>query len=135
MGLDDEGDVVTYTVAPGDVEAVIGERLCLENGGLLGMLNHVRTIQPGQELWLVPDPEVFWVPYYNPDDAPAGFQQIPYQQAIEAMGAEVDAGDVDAARAIWSDELSGMFISQADIDLIGRALEGGDLNVLRQMFS
>jgi hypothetical protein len=126
---------VTYTVAPGDVEAVIGERLCIQNGGLLGILNHVRTIQPGQVLWLVPDPDVFWVPYYNPDDAPAGFPQIPYQQAIEAMGASADAGDVDAMCSIWEDTLSGMFTSQNDIDAISQALASGNPDVLRQMFS
>lgn len=135
VGLDDEGNVVSYTVAPGDVGDVIGERLCIRNGGVLGELNHVRTIQPGQVLWLNPNPDVPWVPYYAPPEAPAGFKQIPYQQAIEAMGAAVDAGDVDTVRAIWANELSAMFANQQDKDLISRELETGDLDRLRQMFS
>lgn len=135
VSLDAEGNAVSYTVAPGDVGEVIGERLCIRNGGQLGVLNHVRTIQPGQVLWLNPDPDVPWVPYYQPPEFPEGFQQIPYQQAIEAMGAAVDAGDVDTMRAIWANELSAMFANQQDIDTIQQALDAGDLNALRQMFS
>lgn len=135
VGLDDEGRIESYTVAPGDALFAIGDRLCFGNALTISTLNHVRMIHPGQVLQLSPDPAVAWVPYFNPTDAPAGFQQIPYQRAIEAMGAAADAGDVDAMRAIWSDGLSGMFIAPARIDTIAQALDVGDLDMLRQMFS
>jgi len=135
VSLDGNGDIVSYTVAPGDAPDAIGERLCIEIAALLPFLNHVRTIQPGQVLWLRPNPDVPWVDYFNPADAPAGFRQIPYQQAIEAMGAAADAGDVDTMRAIWADTLSEMFTNPADIDVIQQALDAGDPDVLRQMFS
>ncbi|MGM7667742.1 hypothetical protein [Microbacterium sp. A93] len=135
VGLDDEGNIVSYTVAPGDALDAIGARLCIEYAYPLAELNHTRTIHPDQVLRLNPDPEVPWVPYYNPVDAAAGFQQIPYQQAIEAMAAAGDAGDVDTMRAIWTDELSGMFTDQAVIDMIQQAIDTGDIDVLSQMFS
>lgn len=131
--VDRDGIPVTYTVAPGDVEAVIAERLCAYPN--LGSMNHVRTIQPGQVLWLTPDPDSPWVPYFNPIDAPAGFAQIPYQQAIEAAGAAVDAGDVDTVRAIWNDTLRGMFEEPATIDAVQKVVDSGDLGALRQLFS
>ncbi|MGP6172046.1 hypothetical protein ACTU6V_12670 [Microbacterium sp. A204] len=135
VGLDDDGNIVSYTVAPGDAPVAIGDRLCIDYAVGLPQLNHVRTIHPGQVLRLSLDPDVAWVPYFNPHDAPAGFQQIPYQQAIEAMAAAGDAGDVDAMRAIWADELSAMFSNPEHIDMIQRALDAGDLTVLNQMFS
>lgn len=130
---DEDGVPVTYTVEPGDVEDVIAERLCAYP--TLGSMNHVRTIQPGQVLWLIPDPNTPWIPYFNPDDAPAGFQQIPYQQAIESAGRAVDAGDVDAVRAIWNDTLRGMFVNQNTIDAVQEVVDSGDLDALRQIFS
>ena len=84
--LDEQGQPSTYTVAPGDVEAVVAERLCAYP--TLGSMNHRRDIHPGQVLWLTPDPAVPWIPYYGPADAPEGFKQIPYQQAIERAGAD-----------------------------------------------
>ncbi|CAH0178793.1 hypothetical protein SRABI76_01476 [Microbacterium oxydans] len=135
VGVDDDGTIVSYTVAAGDVPAVIGERLCIQNGLDIPTLNHVRTIHPGQVLRLDPNPAVAWVPYHNPADAPGGFQQIPYQQAIEAMGAAADASDIGTMRAIWADSLAGMFTIQADSDVISHALDAGDIDVLRQMFS
>jgi hypothetical protein len=114
--LDAEGTPVTYLVEPGNVEAVIAERLCAYPN--LGSMNHVRTLQPGQVLWLTPDPDSPWVPYYSPHDAPAGFLQIPYQQAIESAGAAVDAGNVEAVRAIWNGTLRGMFVAQDTIDAV-----------------
>ena len=135
VGLDADGTIVSYTVAPGDAPYAIGDRLCIENALSLAELNHTRTIHPGQVLRLNPDPSVRWIPYYNPSDAPAGFQQIPYQSAIEAMGTAADAGDVDTMRAIWADGLAAMFTDPRDIDAIQEALDVGDLEVLRQMFS
>ncbi|WP_102192209.1 hypothetical protein [Microbacterium aurantiacum] len=135
VGLDDEGNVVSYTVAPGDAPYAIAERLCIEDAGSIATLNHTRTIHPDQLLRFDRDPDVLWVPYYNPVDAPAGFRQIPYQYAIEEMAWAADAGDVDAMRAIWADELSGMFTDQALIDVIAQALDTGDIDVLQQMFS
>lgn len=131
--VDENGAPVTYTVEPGDVETVIAERLCAYPG--LGAMNHVRTIQPGQVLWLTPNPDTPWVPYFNPIDAPEGFQQIPYQQAIESAGAAVDAGDVDTVRTIWNDTLKGMFTTQETIDSVQKVVDSGDLDALRQLFS
>lgn len=131
--VDEDGTPVTYTVEPGDVEAVIAERLCAYP--TLGSMNHVRTIQPGQVLWLTPDPEIPWVPYYSPSDATEGFQQIPYQQAIESAGAAVDAGDVGAVRTIWNDTLKGMFTDPKTISAVQAVVDSGDLDALRQVFS
>lgn len=94
--VDADGTPLTYTVEPDDVEAVVAERLCAYP--TLGSMSHRRDIHPGQVLWLTPDPGSPWVPYYGPSDAPAGFQQIPYQQAIESAGTAVDAGDVETVR-------------------------------------
>lgn len=135
VGFDDEGNIVSYTVAPGDAPDAIGERLCIYNGIMLATLNHTRTIHPDQVLRLNPDPAVPWVPYYNPNEAEAGFQQIPYQQAIEAMGGAADTGDVDAMLGIWNDTLKAMFTDPAVIDQIQNALDAGDPDVLSQMFS
>lgn len=131
--FDEDGNPLTYTVEPGDVQAVIAERLCAYP--TLDSMNHVRMIQPGQVLWLTPDPDSPWVPYYSPDDAPAGFQQIPYQQAIESAGRAVDAGDVDTVRAIWNDTLKGMFVTQETIDAVQKVVDSGDIDALRQLFS
>lgn len=131
--VDGDGVPVTYTVEPGDVDAVIAERLCAYPG--LTAMNHVRTIYPGQVLWLTPDPEIPVLPYFSPTDAPTGFSDIPYQQTIERMGLAVDAGDINAVRAIWDDELSQMFFNQEEIDTVVTALDAGDLDALRQMFS
>lgn len=134
-GVDEGGRIVTYTVAPGDALFAIGERFCIANALTIATLNHTRTIQPGEVLLLHPDGSIPWVPYFNPADAPAGYQQIPYQLAVEAMSTAAHAGDVEAMRAIFADGLSGMFPSQADADLIAQALDAGDLDVLRQMFA
>ncbi|WP_314650296.1 hypothetical protein [uncultured Microbacterium sp.] len=131
--VDDDGTPVTYTVEPGDVEAVVAERLCAYPS--LGSMNHRRDIHPGQVLWLTPDPDIPWIPYYNPWDAPAGFLQIPYQQAIESAGAAVDAGDVDTVRAIWNDTLKGMFTNPETIDAVQKVVDSGDIDALRQLFS
>ncbi|WEG07564.1 hypothetical protein PU630_09855 [Microbacterium horticulturae] len=129
----DDGNPSTYTVAPGDVQAVIAERLCAYPS--LDSMNHTRMIQPGQVLWLSPNPDTPWVPFFNPMDAEAGFQQIPYQNAITAAGAAVDAGDVTAVRAIWNDTLKGMFTNQDTIDAVQKVVDAGDLDALRQLFS
>lgn len=131
--VDADGTPVTYTVEPGDVEAVVAERLCAYP--TLSSMNHRRDIHPGQVLWLTPDPDLPWVPYYGPWDAPAGFQQIPYQQAIESAGRAVDAGDVDTVRAIWNDTLKPMFTNQETIDAVQKVVDSGDLEALRQLFS
>lgn len=133
VSLDADGTPLTYTVEPGDVEAVIAERLCA--WPTLGEMNHVRVIQPGQVLWLTPDPDTPWVPYYSPWDAPEGFLQIPYQQAIESAGRAVDAGDVDTVRTIWNDTLKGMFTTQETIDAVQQVVDSGDIDALRQLFS
>jgi len=131
--VDEDGTPLTYTVEPGDVEAVIAERFCAYP--TLGSMNHVRVIQPGQVLWLTPDPDSPWIPYYGPNDAPEGFLQIPYQQAIESAGRAVDAGDVDAVREMWNGTLKGMFLDQETIDAVQKAVDSGDPDQLRQLFS
>lgn len=131
--LDGDGHVVTYTVAPGDVEAVIAERLCAYPS--LASLNHVRDLFPGQVLWLTPDPDSPWVPYFSPLDAEAGFAQIPYQNAMTAAGLAVDAGDIDGVRAIWNNTLAGMFTDPETIQVIQKVVDAGDPDALRQLFS
>ncbi len=130
----DDGKIM-YTVAPGDAEGAIGERFCIRNGRALAELNHTRTIHPDQVLRLYANPNLMFIPYDHPWDAPAGFLQIPYQQAIEAMGRAADAGDVNTMRAIWADTLSDMFIEPAVIEAIQQALDAGDIDVLTEMFS
>lgn len=131
--LDAEGVPVTYTVAPGDVEAVIAERLCAYPN--LAWMNHVRDIYPGQVLWLNPDPETPVLDMFSPPDAEAGFQQIPYQDAMSAARQAVDAGDIDTVRAIWNDTLKGMFTDQDVINAIQQVVDSGDPDALRQLFS
>lgn len=135
VGLDDNGAVVTYTVAPGDALLAIGERFCIANALAIANLNHTRVVQPGEVLLLRPDSSIPWVPYFNPDDAPAGYQQIPYQLAIEAMSRAAHADDLGAMREIFADDLSSLFPDPADAKVIADALEAGDLDVLRQMFA
>ena len=134
-GLDDDGRVLTYTVEPGDALYAIGDRFCIANALTIATLNHTRTIQPGEVLLLHPDGSIPWIPYFNPAGAPAGYQQIPYQLAIEAMSSAAQAGDLQAMRAIFTDRLSGLFPNPAHADLIKQALDVGDIEVLRQMFA
>lgn len=132
---DDDGTIVSYTVAPGDAPDAIGERLCIETfAGNLALMNHRRDIYADQVLRL-PSEVVPWVPYLNPPGASDESLQIPYQDAIEAMGNAADAGDVDAMRAIWNDELKAMFTTSVIVDEIQQALDAGDLTALGHMFS
>lgn len=131
--VDQDGTPLTYTVAPGDVEAVVGERLCANP--TLSSMNHRRGIHPGQVLWLTPDPDTPWLPYHGPFDASAGFAQIPYQQAIESAGRAVDAGDVDTVRAVWNEKLKPMFTDPDTIAAVQKVVDSGDLDALRQLFS
>lgn len=58
VALDDQGRPVTYTVAPGDVLTRIGDRFCIYNGMMLGMMNNYlpgNAIQPGDVLALHAD--------------------------------------------------------------------------------
>lgn len=135
VGTDENGVITTYTVADGDGFIMIGERLCIENPRALDMFNHSRDIYPGQVLRLSQDPGVPNVPFLDPPDAPEGFQQIPYQQAIVEMRKAANAGDVDEMRRIWAHTLAPMFPVQADVDLISAFLDTGDITVLRQMFA
>ncbi|WP_341935481.1 hypothetical protein MRBLWO14_001133 [Microbacterium sp. LWO14-1.2] len=67
VGFDDQGRIATYTVAPGDVETVIGERFCIYNGMALGMLNGYKggdAIQPGDVITLNADLVTDWVSPY-----------------------------------------------------------------------
>ncbi|GAA3651356.1 hypothetical protein [Microbacterium marinilacus] len=131
--LDEDGVPVTYTVEPGDVEAVIAERLCAYP--VLASMNHEHYVYPGLVLWLNPDPETPSLDFYAPRDAEAGFKQIPYQEAITAAGVAADAGDIDTVRAIWNDTPLGMFTDQEAIDTIQQVVDSGDPDALRQLFS
>ena len=134
VGVDAEGRIATYTVAPGDVITAIGDRFCLGNGLTLDTLNHTRMIHPGDVLLLRFDSGIADIPYFAPNDAPAGFQQAPYEAAIESMGEASTAGNVDRMRAIWANTLSAMTTNVSDREAIESALAAGDLRVLRQMF-
>lgn len=134
VGRDARGRIKTYTVAPGDVASAIGDRFCLGNGISLPAINHTSVIHPGDVLILTPDPSLAWIPYDVPTDAPAGFLQAPYRNAMEAMGEAARAGDVEGMRQIWADRLKPMTSNAADIAAITQALQGGDLDVLREMF-
>ena len=55
--LTEDGRIATYTVAPGDTPAAIGDRFCIWNGMSLTTLNGIpgsTAIQPGQVLVLDP---------------------------------------------------------------------------------
>lgn len=57
VGYDAQGRVATYTAAAGDVPGVIGERLCVYNGDLIGTLNGHgidEPIHPGEVLVIDP---------------------------------------------------------------------------------
>lgn len=67
VALDGEGRPATYTVAPGDVTAAIGERFCIYNALALETLNgysHGAAIQPGDVLTLNADLVTDWVDPY-----------------------------------------------------------------------
>lgn len=135
VGLDADGNVKTYTVESGDALYAIGDRFCIANALTIATLNHTRTIQPGEVLLLAPESSIPWVEYFNPRSAGGGYQQIPYQLAVEAMSAAAWAGDVDQMRAIFANELRALYPDPAEADVIAQALEAGDLDVLRQMFA
>ncbi|WP_194421078.1 hypothetical protein [Microbacterium abyssi] len=68
VGLDDQGRPATYTVAPGDVTSVIGDRFCIYNGIALETLNMYPggdAIQPGDVLTLNADLVTDWVSPYG----------------------------------------------------------------------
>ena len=52
--LDPEGNVATYTVAPGDAGMSIGERFCIDYVSLLAVNDAFPTLQPGQVLTINP---------------------------------------------------------------------------------
>jgi hypothetical protein len=135
VGLDADGEVKTYTVEPGDALYAIGDRFCIANAMTIATLNHTRMIQPGEVLLLAPDSSIPWVEYFNPRSAEGGYQQIPYQLAVEAMSAAAWAGDIDRMRAIFANELRALYPDPAEADVIAQALDAGDLDVLRQMFA
>lgn len=60
-----QGEITSYTVAPGDVLAAIGARLCIYNGTSLSVVNGLSAstaIQPGEVLVLRPDLDPAWSP-------------------------------------------------------------------------
>lgn len=135
VGRDAQGRVTTYTVAAGDALDAIGDRFCLANPASVATLNHTRVIQPDELLLLRPDSTLPWIPYFNPNSATEGYLQIPYQRAVEAMSAAAHAGDLDALRSIFANDLEALFPDPAEADVIRDALAAGDLAALRQMFA
>lgn len=135
VGRDVEGRIVTYTVAEGDAPDAIGQRLCIRNALSLATLNHTSTIHPRQVLRIFRDPALPEVLYHAPQDAPGGFEQIPYQRTLEAMGAAADAGDVATVRRMWNDTLSGMFLDEELVARIQKEVDAGHPEVLQQLFS
>ncbi|UNK71892.1 hypothetical protein [Microbacterium sp. H1-D42] len=73
VNLNEAGEVVSYTVAAGDVYELVYERFCFSdyydvisyNGGLEPMRSRpaFKGIEPGDVLILRPDPSVVWVPH------------------------------------------------------------------------
>jgi len=51
---DEDGNVATYTVAPGDAGAAIGERFCIDYVSLLAANGVFPTIHPGDVLVINP---------------------------------------------------------------------------------
>lgn len=60
VALDNEGQISSYTVAPGDSPIAIGERFCVDYITVLQLNNTWPTIDPGEVLELRPDPEEIW---------------------------------------------------------------------------
>lgn len=59
VGRNAQGQIATYTVAPGDVLAAIGDRFCIYDGTAIAPLNGLKpwaAIQPGEVLTLSPGP-------------------------------------------------------------------------------
>lgn len=52
--LDEDGNVKTYTVAPGDAGMAIGERFCIDYVSLLAVHDAFPTLHPGQVLTINP---------------------------------------------------------------------------------
>lgn len=59
--LDDEGQISSYTVVPGDSPIAIGDRFCIDYITVLQLNNTWPTIDPGEVLTLRPDPTVEWI--------------------------------------------------------------------------
>lgn len=68
VGLNADGQIETYTVAPGDYIEQIGERLCMDEVylAMYNLVNRVgyrdgyHDLYPGEVLTIRPDPDVVW---------------------------------------------------------------------------
>lgn len=129
---DDDGEIYAYVVAPGDSPIAIGERFCIDYTTVLSH-NHVRIdINPGDVLYLRPDPALPWVDPYSPFDVQPGEQTGPYYDAIDFMRNAVVAKDLAEAQRVWAG--LGPRIHPEARTIATRALEADDWELLRQMF-
>ncbi|MFK0402850.1 hypothetical protein ACIQTT_11015 [Microbacterium sp. NPDC090225] len=129
---DDDGEIYAYMVAPGDSPIAIGERFCIDYVTVQSH-NHVRVnINPGDVLYLRPDPTLPWVSPYEPFDVQPGEQTGPYYDAIDFMRNAVAAQDLAEAQRVWAG--LGPRVHPEARTIATRALEAGDWELLRQMF-
>lgn len=129
---DADGEIYAYVVAPGDSPIAIGERFCIDYVTVQHH-NHVRqNINPGDVLYLRPDPTLPWVDPYAPFDVQTGEQTGPYYDAIDFMRNAVAAKDLAEAQRVW--EGLGPRVHPDARTIAARALEIEDWELLRQMF-
>ncbi|MFF7293815.1 hypothetical protein ACFY9N_14890 [Microbacterium sp. NPDC008134] len=126
------GEIYAYVVAPGDSPIAIGERFCIDYV-TVQLHNHVRAnINPGDILYLRPDPTLPWIDPYSPFDVQPGEQTGPYYDAIDFMRNAVAAKDLAEAQRVW--EGLGPRAHPEARAIAAQALEAGDWELLRQMF-
>ncbi|MFJ4254218.1 LysM peptidoglycan-binding domain-containing protein [Microbacterium sp. NPDC090003] len=129
---DADGEIYAYVVAPGDSPIAIGERFCIDYTTVLSH-NHVRVnINPGDVLYLRPDPTLPWVDPYSPFDVQPGEQTGPYYDGIDFMRNAVVAQDLAEAQRVWTG--LGPRVHPEARTIATRALEIEDWELLRQMF-
>jgi hypothetical protein len=129
---DDDGEIYAYVVAPGDSPIAIGERFCIDYV-TVQLHNHVRAnINPGDVLYLRPDPMLPWIDPYSPFDVQPGEQTGPYYDAIDFMRNAVAAKDLAEAQRVW--EGLGTRVHPDARTIATRALEIEDWELLRRMF-
>ncbi|KDA05231.1 hypothetical protein DC31_02340 [Microbacterium sp. CH12i] len=135
VGLDEQGQIETYTVEPGDALFAIGDRFCFGNALTLGTLNHRccgTAIQPGDVLYLRPDPTLPLVSSFMPYAAEPGTSTIPYFHTVYEFSTAIAARDLPTAQSVW-DRLS-VDVSPDAASVITQALSESNWTLLRRMF-
>lgn len=128
----DDGEIYAYVVAAGDSPIAIGERFCIDFTTVMSH-NHVRVnINPGDVLYLRPDPTLPWIDPYSPFDVQPGEKTGPYYDGIDFMRNAVVAQDLAEAQRVWSG--LGPRVHPDARAIVSHALEIGDWELLRQMF-